>query len=229
MHTLRLEENGHHFTDEILKWWESSYFDSSLNKCVSKCLVIGLGNGLAPQGRQAAPETVMNLFTHAYIYRSGLCEITHWGRNKMAAIFADDIWKCIFFNEIIAYRFKFHWSLFPMLQLTIYKRWFRWWLGADLATSHYLNQWRLVHWRIYASLSLSELKKRPILSQRCNEYQLWIKECFYNNISLFSQSIHVVYTKRLSVTPYDKILIYHVLMRPMTWRWLNIRHTVNPI
>ena len=37
-----------------------------------------------------------------------------------------------------------------------------------------------------------------------------------------------MYTKRLSVTPYDKILIYHVLMRPMTWRWLNIRHTINP-
>ena len=27
----------------------------------------------------------------------------------------------------------------------------------DQATSHYLNQWRLVYWRIYASLGLKEL------------------------------------------------------------------------
>ena len=29
---------------------------------------------------------------------------------------------------------------------------------ADQATSHYLNQWRSVYWRIYASIGLSELK-----------------------------------------------------------------------
>ena len=28
-----------------------------------------------------------------------LCSLTHWGRDKMAAFFADDIFKCIFLNE----------------------------------------------------------------------------------------------------------------------------------
>ena len=51
-----------------------------------------------------------------------------------------------------------HWSLFPRVQLTISRYWFRYWLGAEQATSHVLNQWWLVHWRIYASLGLNELQ-----------------------------------------------------------------------
>ena len=57
------------------------------------------------------------------------------------------------------FRFKFHWSLFPRVQLTIIQHWFRWWLGAVQATSHYLNQWWLVNRRIYTSLGLNELKR----------------------------------------------------------------------
>ena len=33
----------------------------------------------------------------------------------------------------------FYWSLFLRLQLTIAQYWFSWWLGAEKATSHYLN------------------------------------------------------------------------------------------
>ena len=44
------------------------------------------------------------------------------------------IWKLLF-------RFKFHWNLFPRFQLTTFHHWFRQWLGADQATSHYLDQW----------------------------------------------------------------------------------------
>ena len=51
-----------------------------------------------------------------------------------------------------------HWSLFPRVQLAISRYWFRYWLGADRATSHVLNQWWLVHWRIYASLGLNDLQ-----------------------------------------------------------------------
>ena len=31
-------------------------------------------------------------------------------------------------------------SLFPRVPLIIFQHWFRWWFGADQATSHYLNQ-----------------------------------------------------------------------------------------
>ena len=52
---------------------------------------------------------------------------------------------------------RFHWSLFLSVKLTIFQHWFRWWLGAKQVTSHYVNQWWLVYWRIYASLCLNEL------------------------------------------------------------------------
>ena len=55
------------------------------------------------------------------------------------------------------FRLKFHWSLFPRVQLTIFQHWLRWWLGAVQATSHYLNQWVLVYQCIYASLGINEL------------------------------------------------------------------------
>ena len=55
------------------------------------------------------------------------------------------------------FRLKFHWSLFLRFQLTIFQHWFRYWLGAVQATSHYVNQWWLVYWCIYASLGLNEI------------------------------------------------------------------------
>ena len=59
--------------------------------------------------------------------------------------------------KMYAFWLKFHWSLFLRVQLTIFQHMFRWWIGADQATSHYLNQWWLDYWSIYASLRLSEL------------------------------------------------------------------------
>ena len=80
--------------------------------------------------------------------------LTHWGRDKMAAISHAFSWMKMF-----EFRLKFHWSLFLRFQLTIFQHWLRLWLGADHATSHYLNQWWLDYRRIYiyASLGLNEL------------------------------------------------------------------------
>ena len=67
--------------------------------------------------------------------------------------FADDIFKCIFLNENARISLRLHWSLFLSFKSTIFRKW----LGTDQATSHYLDQWWLVYWRIYASLGLNEL------------------------------------------------------------------------
>ena len=77
----------------------------------------------------------------------------HWGQRNDRQ-FLDDFYKCIFLNENMW--ISIHWSLF---QFTISS------IGSDdglapvrrQATSHYLNQWWLVYWRIYASLGLNEL------------------------------------------------------------------------
>ena len=70
---------------------------------------------------------------------------------------------CIFsrafsWMKMFEFRLKFQWSLFLMVRLTIFQHWFRQWLGAVQATSHYLNQWWLVYRRIYASPGLNELR-----------------------------------------------------------------------
>ena len=83
--------------------------------------------------------------------------LTHWGRDKMAIIFQTTFSNAFSLMKMDEFRLRFHQSLFPRFQLTIFQHWFRQWLGAVQATSHYLNQWRLVYWHIYASLGLSEL------------------------------------------------------------------------
>ena len=58
-------------------------------------------------------------------------ELTHWGRDKTAAIFQTTFsW-----IEMNKFRLKLQWRLFPRVQLTIFQHWFRSWLGAGQATS----------------------------------------------------------------------------------------------
>ena len=84
-------------------------------------------------------------------------KLTFLPQDKMATIpqtiFSDTfLWMMNF-----VFWLKFDWSLFLAFQLTIVLHWFRQWLGADQATSHYRNQWWLVYWCIYVSFSLNEL------------------------------------------------------------------------
>ena len=76
----------------------------------------------------------------------------------MAAIFQTTFSNAFSWMKMYSIRLRFHWSLFPRVKLTIFQHWFRYWLGADQATSHYLNQGWKVYWRIYASLGLNELR-----------------------------------------------------------------------
>ena len=82
--------------------------------------------------------------------------LTHWGRNKMAAIILTTFSNEFSGMKMYDSRLKFHWSLFPGAQLTIFQQWLRKWLPADQATNHYLNHWWLFYWRIRASLGLDE-------------------------------------------------------------------------
>ena len=91
----------------------------------------------------------------------------------------------------------FHWSLFPRFKLTIFKHWFRWWLGADQATSHYLNQWWLIYWCIYVSLGLNELTD---LIDIWIKTQFLFKKMHFENVSKMSvilftpQSVKYMYS-----------------------------------
>ena len=64
--------------------------------------------------------------------------------------FTENIFKCIFLDESVCTSIKI--SL--RVQWTIWPQWFR---KGEKATSHYLNQWWLVYWRIHVPLGLNEL------------------------------------------------------------------------
>ena len=83
--------------------------------------------------------------------------LTHWGRDKMDAISQTPFSSAFSWKKMFEFRLKFHLSLFLGAPLTIFQHWFRKWLGAVQATSHYQNQWWLVYRRIYASPGLNEL------------------------------------------------------------------------
>ena len=88
-----------------------------------------------------------------------LCHLTHWGRDKMAAFSQTTLSNAFSWMKMYKFRLRFHWSLLLRVQLTIFQHWFWYWLGANQATTHYLNQLWLNYQRIYASLGLNELIK----------------------------------------------------------------------
>ena len=92
-------------------------------------------------------------FTHPGSAPGGT-RISHWGRDKMTTFS-----RAFSSMKIVVFWLNFHWNMFARIQLTIIQHWFRWWLGADQATSHYLNQWWLIYRHIYASLGLNEICK----------------------------------------------------------------------
>ena len=78
---------------------------------VMKMLIICCGNNSSPPGQNG----------------------NHFGRRHFRFHF--------FLMKMIKLPLNFHWNMFAWVQLTISQHWFRHWLGAEQATSHYLNGW----------------------------------------------------------------------------------------
>ena len=81
--------------------------------------------------------------------------VKHRSREKMAAIFQMTITNAFSWMKMHTFRLRFHWSLFPRVQLTIFQHWFRWWVGSNQETRHYLNQWWSDYRPIYAPRDLN--------------------------------------------------------------------------
>ena len=98
-------------------------------------------------------------------------------------------------KQLFEFRLKFHWSLFLSVQLLIFHHWFRQWLGAGQATSHCLNQWRLVYWCIYASHGLNELKNmaKYITWHNHNKTSMTKTVCIFHGT--YRQVSHISRTK----------------------------------
>ena len=103
-------------------------------------------------GTRPSCHSLMNKDKHSSIMKTGFQRrillsnwsfngLNHWGRDKIDAILPTTFSNAISWMKMFEFRLKFHWSLFLKVQLTIFQHWFRRWLGAEQATSHYLNQW----------------------------------------------------------------------------------------
>ena len=90
--------------------------------------------------------------------------LTHWGRVKMAAIFADDIFICIFLNKSfwISYKISLEYVPYGVIdnEPSLVEI-----MGCRRMGDKPLSQ-PMIYWRMYASLGLDELKntwiKRPM-------------------------------------------------------------------
>ena len=51
--------------------------------------------------------------------------LTHWGRDKMAAISQMTLSNGFSWMKMLEFRSRFHWSLFPRVKLKIFQFWFR--------------------------------------------------------------------------------------------------------
>ena len=69
------------------------------------------------------------------------CPVNSSPLNKMVAISQTIFSDAFSWMKIFIFWVQFHLILFLWVQLTITQHWFRQWLGAEYATSHYLNQW----------------------------------------------------------------------------------------
>ena len=67
------------------------------------------------------PKPMMIQYTDDYCHR----ELTHWGRDKMAAPFQTTFSSAFSWMKMYKFGVRFHWNLFPSVQLIISQHWFR--------------------------------------------------------------------------------------------------------
>ena len=73
-------------------------------------------------------------------------------------------------------------------------------------TSHYLNQWWLIYWRIYASLCLNELNKK-------SAYE-FVK---YDILPVYEFSL----SGKGNLTTHRRLGLYNILRKPPHFHWLH--------
>ena len=119
--------------------------------------------------------------------------------------------------------------MFPRVQLTIFQHWSRWWLGADQATSHYLNQWWLGYWRICASLGLSELMvNSPVNSSPPEENGRYLTDDIFKCIFM-NEKFRILIEISLNFVPEGSVDNKWALFQVMAWRRIGDKPLPEPM
>ena len=67
----------------------------------------------------------LTLFVVTWWYACRPMALTHWGRDEMNNISQTTFSNVFSSMKMYEFRLKFHWSLFPSVQLSIFQHWFR--------------------------------------------------------------------------------------------------------
>ena len=129
------KKNGAHFIDNIFKFMFSN------KNCIFiqmqlKFIAMGLINYKSPMdhdiiiashytGDKPFIWTYDGLIHWCIKVSLGFRQLTHWGRDQMDAISQTTFLSAFSWMKMFEFRFKFHWSVFLMVQLTIFQHWFR--------------------------------------------------------------------------------------------------------
>ena len=122
----------------------------------------------------------------------------------MAAVWQTTLANAFAWKKTLRFRLKFHWSLFPWLELTIPQHWCRKWLGAEQATSHYLNQLWFI---LLTHICVTRLQwvKNKFSFFRCDQAALRT----FQSAARPSVSLSV----RPSVTPFSQCSSHHIITK----------------
>ena len=141
---------------------------------------------------------------------SGSCKLlTHLPLDKMAAISQTIFSRCIFVNEKFCILIEISVKVFLRVQLTITQHWFRWWLGTDQVTCHYLNKcWpsSLMH--------ICSTRGRWV---NLTQQGVW-------NMSAWAHAEESCYDEKFAVILGTRACLYDNLLR---WQWWLIWHRSN--
>ena len=99
-------------------WWMVEWYAMSL---WSKSMSMGTRASNTP-GMVCIAHTSSQSVTMEYYHKAK--PLTHWGRDEMAAIFQTTFSNAFSWMKMFEFRLRFHWILFPGVQLTIFKHWF---------------------------------------------------------------------------------------------------------
>ena len=92
--------------------------------------------------------------------------LTHWGRDKFAAISQKTFSKAFSLMKMYEFQLRFHSILSPRVIQQYSSIGSNNGIGADEASKYYLNQRWLVYWHIYVPFGLNELRLFLLISFR---------------------------------------------------------------
>ena len=130
----------------------------------------------------------------------------------MAAVLRTTFSNSFSWMKIFEFRLKFRRNMFPGVQLTISEHWFRWWLGAEQETSHYLKQW-------WPSSTTHICVIRPQWVKRKDFALKWFKKETFVLLMLRNQNAilkiqHATQTVFIKMRNSGIVGIWHHVMRP---------------